>query len=694
MTEKIYLNEYDDMILERLELCVGRLREIMEEDRAEENATPVRAYGGDLAAFGLLLADTVMKAGTGELEKETVTDLKVRNAAFYADILPDEYEESFANPAYACKLLGRTRGRVASAVYSEMRAMISYAYAGIYKPVLYSLELFLEVFGLLENDADGNALKRSLFYYLHDYSGEYILDRLGEQVTERYDHLKQVIKSYRKGSPKHLYLSGEYISDNERELFKYLDKLPEEAIESMADTFVEGYIRGFQTMRVKLEGKKYVTLIGAVGFDRIHKKVIEKLEGKGLVPVMISSNRKILGRRFGRPTGLYSISPNAQYEYDHRNDVLLVLNKKLIENRVRRAEDSYRFLAENCLQYAGPMLQETFGEQSGELVNKPEVLVADERLQKLLMEQAMKLSRVANAYMPAEERSFSIIAYPIPAVGEKFEEIFHRTIVLNTLDNDTYTRIQQHLCDALNQGRFVEVRGCGKNETKLTVALYDLKNPETESIFENCTADVNIPVGEVFTSPKLTGTNGLLHVSSVYLDGKQFKNLKVWFKDGMISDYSCDNFATKEENDTFIRENVLFNHDTLPMGEFAIGTNTEAYRMGIELDCQALLPILIAEKTGPHFAVGDTCYSHAEDHVVYNPDGKEIIARDNELVRNRDKEPDKAYYQCHTDITLPYNELGELSVVTATEARIPIIVNGRFVLSGTEELNVPLDEIM
>ena len=43
------------------------------------------------------------------------------------------------------------------------------------------------------------------------------------------------------------------------------------------------------------------------------------------------------------------------------------------------------------------------------------------------------------------------------------------------------------------------------------------------------------------------------------------------------------------------------------------------------------LPVLIAEKMGPHFAVGDTCYSWGEDCPVYNPDGKEIIARDNEV---------------------------------------------------------------
>ena len=59
---------------------------------------------------------------------------------------------------------------------------------------------------------------------------------------------------------------------------------------------------------------------------------------------------------------------------------------------------------------------------------------------------------------------------------------------------------------------------------------------------------VNIPVGEVFTSPKLTGTNGVLHVSSVYLNGLEYKNLTISFKDGMIADYNCSNFDTEEEN--------------------------------------------------------------------------------------------------------------------------------------------------
>ena len=63
-----------------------------------------------------------------------------------------------------------------------------------------------------------------------------------------------------------------------------------------------------------------------------------------------------------------------------------------------------------------------------------------------------------------------------------------------------------------------------------------------ESMFENCVADVNIPVGEVFTSPVLTGTNGVLHVSQVYINGLVFKDLTFTFKDGFITDYHAPEF--------------------------------------------------------------------------------------------------------------------------------------------------------
>ena len=204
-------------------------------------------------------------------------------------------------------------------------------------------------------------------------------------------------------------------------------------------------------------------------------------------------------------------------------------------------------------------------------------------------------------------------------------------------------------------------------------------------------ADVNIPVGEVFTSPVLKGTNGVLHVSKAYLKDLQYVDLELTFQDGMITDYRCGNFEDKEAGKAYIKENILFNQDTLPMGEFAIGTNTTAYVAGRRYGIEEKFPVLIAEKTGPHFAVGDTCYSYSEDTKVFNPNGKEIVARDNEISILRKDQPEKAYFHCHTDITIPYDELDEIEVIRPDGSGMLIIKDGRFVLQGTEMLNEPLD---
>ena len=121
-------------------------------------------------------------------------------------------------------------------------------------------------------------------------------------------------------------------------------------------------------------------------------------------------------------------------------------------------------------------------------------------------------------------------------------------------------------------------------------------------------------------------------------------------------------------------------------------------------DITQLMPILIMEKTGPHFAIGDTCYSHSEDHKVYNTDGKEIVARENEKSRLRDTDPEQAYFNVHTDITIPYEELSRIAAVTAQtvevpimndvaeeRVEIPILLDGRFVLEGTLKLNEPFE---
>ena len=51
-----------------------------------------------------------------------------------------------------------------------------------------------------------------------------------------------------------------------------------------------------------------------------------------------------------------------------------------------------------------------------------------------------------------------------------------------------------------------------------------------------------------------------------------------------------------------------------------------------------------------------------------------------------------SYYGCHTDITIPYEELGSIRVIDEDGEGTSIIENGRFVLPGTEELNRPFEK--
>ncbi len=69
----------------------------------------------------------------------------------------------------------------------------------------------------------------------------------------------------------------------------------------------------------------------------------------------------------------------------------------------------------------------------------------------------------------------------------------------------------------------------------------------------------------------------MLHVSRVFLEGLEYRDLELRFADGMITDYSCGNFEDEEEGKKYVADNVLKDIRSLPLGEFAIGTNTTAY---------------------------------------------------------------------------------------------------------------------
>ena len=259
------------------------------------------------------------------------------------------------------------------------------------------------------------------------------------------------------------------------------------------------------------------------------------------------------------------------------------------------------------------------------------------------------------------------------------------------MDSDCYERLQQMIIDVLDTCCCVRVSGAAGNQTELSIRTRLPEHPEVQTAYLNCGGDLNVPHGELFTTPLLTGTNGTLHVQDIYLRDVYFPDLILRFTDGYITDYACGGFDTPEAGRAYVREHLLQGHDTLTIGEFAIGSNTLAYRIAKEHDLFSRLPILLLEKMGPHIAVGDPCFARGEDAPIRNLlDHKQMCARENERTARRHEDLD-VYYNVHTDITLPYEQLAALIGVRPDDTEVAIIREGRFVLPGTEALNEPLE---
>lgn len=668
-----------DIIFERYEIATSRIREIINEDTVSE---PFKSFFCKASEFICKTDDLNSIIKSGEINDFSLDRLKELNKSLFEEIYGENYEESFANPEYAVKTLGEEYGKILCYIYTKNRGMIRNVYMGRLEEVVLQMELFTQIYNYFEDveQLEYDNVYETVYSYEKDNTEIFTDLMIEDRINPDNKFAVDIVMNSDLNDLRYLYKYGEHVGFNELKMAEFLNSLSQEEIDRLAKVYTEGYRIGFINTGKDISNKGTVDIRYSLGFERIIRSAIFNFKKMGLEPVIYQ-------------VGYTTTSPNRQYAYDHRYDDALYLDKAYIKRKLEVSRHAYESRKQLAGKMAGPAVIEIFGETPFEPENKKQAYALSEEQQKLKSEYITEYQTMVQEYIKGDERSFTIIAFPIPEFGDNFEQMFKETVKINTLDSEIYGKVQQNIIDALDQAEYVKVLGKGDNKTNMKVQMHDLKNPLKETNFENCLADVNIPLGEVFTSPKLKGTEGILHVSQVYLNDLKYNDLQITFEDGKIKDYTCKNFDTEEENKKFIKQNVMFNHETLPIGEFAIGTNTTAYMVAKKYHVVYKLPILIVEKMGPHFAVGDTCYSFEEDIKTYNPDGKEIVARENEVSALRKTDIKKAYFGCHTDITMPYDELGEITAVRKDGSEITIIKDGRFVLEGTELLNEPLEEI-
>ena len=694
--------------MERYYDAIERIRQIPEEKAVPET---FRDYFMICAEFILKLNDFLEETKDLDLSvldfrddaegKHWQNRLREWNRILYSE-MAEGYETSYLNPEYSEKKLSPFGG-ILSVLLMEIENLIPSAYEKNMEDITTVLETFIQIYCMFESSCseylenhresvlpDVQAVKDVLYSYAFDYSYDFINQQMSGQYISGESYTGNIILNHDFKDASEIFLYGSYVSETALKTAEFVASLPEDEIDRMAYTWYKGFKDGFKIQGKPYEKKSLIEFRYQMGYERVLKRAAGYFKEDGYDFTLPRRSGHFIIRSPKGAGALYE-SPNRQMDYDHSYDLSLVMGDRIAARMLEETEQIFRSFGTEIKRYAGPVVMEGFGEPEFEPVEKEERLRFSEHQKEVYGSYRNDLQILVHRFILEEERSFTIIAWPLPTIGEDFEEILHETVKINTMSSEAYMPVQSKLIEALDKASFVKVKGRG-NDTDMTVVLHRLEDPEKQSNFENCLSDVNIPLGEVFTSPVLKGTTGVLNVKSVFIEGLQFRNLRIEFRDGRVTDYSCDNFESPEASKALIRRVIFGEKENLPVGEFAIGTNTLAYKMIEKYNLGSKMPILIAEKTGPHFAVGDTCYSFMEDMKLLNPDGKELIAKDNECSALRKTSPEKAYFAVHTDITIPYNELDSIVAVTEDGEEIRIISGGRFVLEGTEVLNAPFED--
>ena len=131
----------------------------------------------------------------------------------------------------------------------------------------------------------------------------------------------------------------------------------------------------------------------------------------------------MITKREHHKIGYTGAIPNWQYEYDHRQDQALFMDKRYIERRLEVLRTVYEQHREMAAQFAGPAVMETFGEKPFSPESVPEAPAYTAEQKELAVQYDSRSGQITNEYIRGDERSFTIIAWPVPEIGEKYEEI-------------------------------------------------------------------------------------------------------------------------------------------------------------------------------------------------------------------------------------------------------------------------------
>ncbi len=314
---EIYREE-NEMVAERYELSMERIREICTEEMNDKN---FEDYFQKSAKFICHVTELLKKIEQDWLKTATEEELRAENEWLYAELQKEAYETSYGNPEYAKQRLGDPYGKLFCFVYAEIRGMIVYAFEERKADITILCELFIQLYACFEEEVPSyEELKEVVYWHMSDYCDVKLEQRVRDMVDPEMSFARDIICEADLSNTRYLYLFGEAVSESEIQTAEFLNTLSQEKIEKLARTFTEGYRKLFEAAGIDLSKKKTVNIRYNLGFERIIKEAIAMFEAMGLQSVIYRSAVSSINKRGAMKIGYYGSLVNPQYDYDHRAD--------------------------------------------------------------------------------------------------------------------------------------------------------------------------------------------------------------------------------------------------------------------------------------------------------------------------------------------------------------------------------------
>ena len=229
MQENMTTAEKEALETERFTLACDRIAQITD----EKGCGIYQPYFDKMAAFVLLMKETWDFVKSGAMREASLEELQKRNREIYADILPETYEKSYANPAYAAECFGKPMGQLLSFVYAELRGMIPAAYEQSVHGMVIRMELLLEIYqaflSAVQEHAEKEAkdvkasveegvnaglpsveeLRKTAYWYVSDYYETESFVKVEEMLCPERDFALRIVMESDLSDIRYLYYYGE-----------------------------------------------------------------------------------------------------------------------------------------------------------------------------------------------------------------------------------------------------------------------------------------------------------------------------------------------------------------------------------------------------------------------------------------------------------------------------------------------------